>query len=386
MIKLIIVFLFFIVFLFISPFVVSNPGYVYISIYNYELQTSLIFLFLSTVCTLLLFYIAFVILRKIINVKNVFKNDVENALKSNLNTLFYHYILGDYDKSLYYSKKLSKKVPSYFSKVLLYKIDSFVNTNSNISNYFSEEELKQKKELEIIQVETLLNNQNYEKALEKLLELEKNLKLKKVYEYIFECCQKTNNNKVIFEYRDVLRKYNILKEENFEQCIINPIISKIEKINDLYVLRNMKDRLPKDICKNIKVQIVFSRQFCMNGDTKLCEKILNPILPIIKNNRQYLQLFVHWNSFNEKIVGFFEKIHNEECMEGMEEKVLFLKILSNMYFYSNNTKKAISLLEELNSIEHDESNYFRLCYLYQKEGNKEELSNILRTAYVKNIM
>ncbi len=370
----------------LGPVISGNQGFVHVEIASYVIECSALTFAVLIALFILAIYVLLGILGRIFSIKtgvlSWFNESRTRSADKNMSKALRALLLEEYGVAQDISEKSLKWCSSPETARL-------INIASGIK---SGDVARQKKaalsvdtsEIEDAFVISLLRAQNFEalgqweEALELTTALRKsyepNVAVDRVY---FKSLVALGKYKEIEKNRKELQKTGLLTQDNFKEIISKRIISEVNRLNDMYVMKHMMNDLPKDIVERLEISNAFAERFNEIGDADTSLKIVEKMLKNNEDKTQVYRLIARWRTGDARIGALLDKEAQKSANTQNQDLVA---ARANMYLASKDYGHADALYENLISLDPQPLYYVKLGLCYQNTGSHEKAAMYFKEA------
>ncbi|MGN1392954.1 MAG: hypothetical protein ACI4V7_02720 [Succinivibrionaceae bacterium] len=358
MIKIFMLLICFVSFIFITPFIIDDPGYVYLSFINYSVQSTFVSFVILSILVLLVFCLVCkifsLLFSKIFSYKIFFKiKNKEKATKNVFNQVT-SIINNDIDKSHEFFDKLTDFNLSFTASFLLdflfyAKKLNLEESEKYLDDYSNKFNLPHSSYI-ILKIWNLYNHNNFEQAYLLCKDCLLKNKSPAITGLFYKSCISSIHYDDIIKNRKLFIRYNLLNDDDYFKYIIKPIQNTILEISDVSVLKSFCNELQNDIRHSDYVLVAIANQYNKLGEFRIAEKLIAKIKSKISKDISYIKYLGIWTSYSLTLYDFFEKLLLEDISK--IEKIKIIRILVTMDYLSQKTiqSKHLEFLADKESL------------------------------------
>lgn len=388
MVKLVIMLLVLAGLMIAAPMLANNQGFVYIDTGSHVIQLSLVSMVIILILAYLAVYLLTAVIGRIFKVRkgllSWYGNSRSDKSKKILENAISKYIEGDYAGAAALAEKGKKWSDVQYVNIILGVVANYKSGNIEASNKLFNEAQKvlsgNAEAISILRVKMYLEAGENEKALNIITSLRRTGKPSKMISSLYyKCLERMGKFNEIVENRKEFLSNGLLSDDSYRRYVSEKIVEQIKGANDRYVVDQMFNDLPDDICDNIDVSNAFALAYNRFGEEVKAEKIIMRSLKSTVDSSRIYNNLSQWNTANHKLTEYFEKKLKKNESEHLNNTDL-MSALANMYMNMNEYEKAVDLYEKLVTSAPCSDYFSRLAQCYQRLGGYQKAAMYYKQA------
>lgn len=366
----------------IAPYIVENHGYVFISVGDYTIETSLLFAFI----VILVLYLIIALIIKVLTKLACTKNDVSSFIKNrrtnvaNSNLSLGMIALAEHrynDAQRYFLDKTHKDYRSLANYFLASHIATKLGNEQLCKDCLSKIisiDPKAKFACTLIESDFYLKEKQYDKAIEILQNAQKEYgtvpliyrKLSGVYllqgnyDRLKEIISQVKKDR-IFEYDDFLK---------IQLCVYKNDLDKISVVQEVL---DLWDTVSRSFKKEPSIKGLFANKLASLGEIDIAEKIYQEGFRK-SNTDQMLDEFINCDIYLPNIYEYVSnKLLNSENEVARQIKIY--RSIAKQQFVLRNYSDALNWYKKVLELDSSSDDYFEIVQCYERQDQSISLNN-----------